>query len=90
MALTDKGEQIFESCGDYGETIDDAVNNNLQNFSLGSLHPLLAALGCIDPHTYNQITLEEWEINGKIWKAYIWKYYSKNACGRSAIDNSAI
>jgi len=71
MALTDKGEQIFESCGDYGETIDDAVNNNLQNFSLGSLHPLLAALGCIDPHTYNQITLEEWEINGKIWKAYI-------------------
>ncbi len=71
MALTDKGEQIFESCGDYGTTIEEAVSNNLQNFSSSSLHPLLAALGCIDPHTYDQITIEEWEINGKVWKAYI-------------------
>ena len=71
MALTDKGEEIYESCGDNGATIEEAVNNNFQNFSASSLHPLLAALGCIDPHTYDQITIEEWEINGKVWKAYI-------------------
>lgn len=45
MALTDKGEQISESCGDYGATIQEAVNNNLRNFSASSLHPLLAAFG---------------------------------------------
>lgn len=71
MARTDKGEDIYESCGDYGATIEEAVHNNFQNFSASSLHPLLAALGCIDPHTYDQITIEEWEINGKVWKAYI-------------------
>jgi hypothetical protein len=71
MVLTNKGEQIIESCGDYGATIEEAVNNNFINFSASSLHPLLAALGCVDPHTYDQITIEEWEINGKIWKAYI-------------------
>ncbi len=71
MAMTDKGEEIYESCGDYGATIEEAVNNNFKNFSAGSLYPLLAALGCIDPHTYDQITIEEWEINGKVWTAYI-------------------
>lgn len=71
MAMTDKGEEIYESCGDYGATIEEAVNNNFRNFSASSLHPLLAALGCIDPHAYDQITIEEWEINGKVWKAYI-------------------
>lgn len=71
MARTDRGEEIYESCGDYGTTIEQAVLNNFQNFSSSSLHPLLAALGCIDPHTYEQITIEEWEINGKVWKAYI-------------------
>jgi Family of unknown function (DUF6348) len=71
MARTDKGEEIYESCGDYGATIEEAVMNNFRNFSASSLHPLLVALGCIDPHSYNQITIEEWEINGKVWKAYI-------------------
>jgi len=71
MAMTNKGELIFESCGDYGATIEDAVSNNFQNFSSSSLHPLLAALGCVDPHTYDQITIEEWEINGNVWRAYI-------------------
>lgn len=71
MAMTDKGEEIYESCGDYGATIEEAIHNNFQNFSASSLHPLLAALGCIDSHTHDQITIEEWEVNGKVWKAYI-------------------
>ena len=71
MTLTDQGEQILECCGDYGTTIEEAVANNFQNFSGSTLHPLLAALGCVAPHTYDQVTMEEWEINGKIWKVYI-------------------
>lgn len=70
-AITDKGEGIYESCGDYGPTIEEAVKNNFGNFSASSLHPLLAAFGCVDPYTYDQITIEEWEINRKVWKAYI-------------------
>lgn len=71
MAETDRGEQIFESCGDYGSTIENALSNNFQNFSASSLHPILAALGSIDQHTCSQITIEEWEIKGEIWEAYI-------------------
>jgi hypothetical protein len=71
MVMTDKGEEIQESCGDYGTSIEEAIRNNFQNFSASSLHPLLAALGCIDPHIYDQITIEEWKINGKVWTAYI-------------------
>lgn len=71
MILTDNGEEIYESCGDFGETIEEAVGKNFKNFSLSTLHPLLAALGCLDPDTYEQINFEDWEINNSNWKAYI-------------------
>lgn len=77
MAKTDFGEEIYECCGDFGATIEEAVNNNFRNFSSSSLHPLLAALGCTVPHTYDQITFEEWEINGRIWKVYIGNFVPK-------------
>lgn len=79
MAVTDKGEEMYESFGDYGVTIEEAVNNNFQNFCAGSLHPLLAALGCSDEQTHNQITIEEWDINGKVWNAYIGNLVYKNS-----------
>lgn len=69
--LTGKGEEILESFGDLGATVEDAVRNNFWNFSAGSLHPLLAALGSSDLHAHDQVTIEEWKINGKIWEAYI-------------------
>lgn len=71
MALTDKGEQIIECCGDYGKTIEEASNRNFQNFSSGSLHPLLAAFKCKDPHVIDQVTVEEWTINEKSWEVFI-------------------
>ncbi len=71
MVLTGKGEQIIECCSDFGATIEETINRNFQNFSTGSLHPLLAVLGCNDPHTYDQITIEEWKINDISWTAYI-------------------
>ncbi len=71
MVVTNNGEKISESCGDFGETIEEAVAENFRNFSLGTLHPLLGALGCLDPVTYEQINFEDWEINNNNWKAYI-------------------
>jgi len=71
MAITGRGERIIESCGDVGETIEEAISHNFQNFSYSTLHPLLAALGCVDTLVYDQITLEEWEINDRFWNAYI-------------------
>ncbi len=70
-AVTNRGEEIVESCGDIADSVEKAIESNFQNFCDSSLHPMLAALDCFDPHTYEQITFEEWEINGKVWKVYI-------------------
>lgn len=71
MALTDLEECIIESVGDVGVTLEEAIERNFQNFTAGSFHPLLASLGCLDPHCYGQISVEEWEINGIMWKVYL-------------------
>jgi len=69
--VTDTGRRIFESFGDFGKDISTAINNNLSNFSLGVLHPMLAAFGCSLPGVLGQVDLEQWEINGRNWKACI-------------------
>ncbi|MGI4874033.1 MAG: DUF6348 family protein [Janthinobacterium lividum] len=69
--VTGKDEEIIECFGDYGETLKEALSKNLQNFAASSLHPILAALGCPDPHVYHQVTVEEWELDGKIWEVYM-------------------
>jgi hypothetical protein len=71
MILTASGEKIVESFGDLGVTVDDAVNKNLQNFSLSSLHPILAAFGCHDKETLSKVEVEEWVVNERTWKVYI-------------------
>jgi hypothetical protein len=71
MALSDKGEKIIECCGDYGSTIEEAIDRNFKNFCAGSLHPLLGAFGCLNPTVLDQITIEEWRINERTWKAHI-------------------
>jgi hypothetical protein len=71
MVETGKGYSIVESFGDVGATVEDAINKNFQNFSRGSLHPLLAAFGSADPETLRQVEVEEWVINERRWKAYL-------------------
>lgn len=71
MILTDNGERIIECFGDYGTTVDDAINKNFQNFSLSTLHPILAAFGCHDQETLRQVEVEEWVVNERTWKVYI-------------------
>lgn len=74
--VTEKGENIYDHCRDSGTSIQEAVTQNFNNFS-STLNPLLAALGSLDPYSYENTSIEEWEINGKIWEAYIGKPHVK-------------
>lgn len=71
MVVTDMGERIIECFGDFGTTIDEAINKNLQNFSLSSLHPILAAFGGKDIETLKHVEIEEWVVNGTTWRVYL-------------------
>ena len=71
MIITEKGEKIIECFGDWGSDVDAAIRNNLLSFKMGILHPLLATFGDSRPETLEQITLEEWEINGREWTIYM-------------------
>lgn len=74
--VTDQGEDLYDLCRDSGETIEEAVSANFKNF-VSTLNPLLAALGSLNPYSYENITIEEWQINGKTWEAFIGKPYVK-------------
>lgn len=78
MILTDKGERIIECFGDYGTTVDDAINKNFQNFSLSSLHPILATFGCVNQETMRQVDVEEWVVNERTWQVYIGNFVPKS------------
>jgi hypothetical protein len=71
MVVTDTGECIIESFGDWGKDLNTVINKNLLNFSMSSLHPILTAFGTTDIQTVQQVTIEEWEINGYNYTAYI-------------------
>jgi hypothetical protein len=71
MVVTETGERIIESFGDFGPTVDEAMNKNFQNFSLSSLHPILAAFGCHGQETMRQVEIEEWVVSERTWKVYI-------------------
>jgi hypothetical protein len=74
--VTDKGEDLYDLCRDSGETIEEAVSANFKNFA-STLNPLLAALGSLNPYSYKNISIEDWQINGKTWEAFIGKPYVK-------------
>ncbi len=75
--VTAKGEDIYELCRDSGLTIEEAVSQNFNNFS-STLNPLLVALGSLNPYSYENTTIEEWEIDGRIWEVYIGEPYIKS------------
>jgi len=86
MAIAEIGEKIIESFGDFGKDIESAISNNIHNFSSGTLHALLAAFGCRNPDVLDYITFEQWEIDGKVWEAYIGNLIPKtNAKNHAAI-----
>jgi len=87
MVISDYSENIIESFGDIGIDLEDAINKNFSNFSISSLHVILAAFGANDPEIIEQITIEEWTVNGKHWNAYIGNLLPKTN-SKTPLDSS--
>ncbi|MGC3944798.1 MAG: DUF6348 family protein [Chryseolinea sp.] len=81
MAATNRGEHIIECFGDFGSTLGDATTKNFRNFSLSSLHTILAAFGSRDHETLRQVEIEEWVLDGKTWKVYLGNLVPKTMAG---------
>lgn len=63
------GLVIIESCAGTGSTRDDATLNALKNFSIYSLHVLLAAVwNRIEP---SQVEIETWNVSGVSWQVVL-------------------
>ncbi|TGE25546.1 hypothetical protein E5K00_10270 [Hymenobacter aquaticus] len=75
-----KDQVLVESFGDIGETAEAALTNNLANFARNSLHVLLAALQSAEQD--EQVSVEDWHINGSRWQAYVGNYGIKAAKGQ--------
>jgi hypothetical protein len=72
LALADGEERpICESFAGFGKSRHAALGEALYNFSINSLHVLLAALWGVGEE---QVTIEEWEVAGARWRAYLGNY----------------
>lgn len=81
MVITNTGERIVECFGDFGVTVDDAINKNFQNFSLSALHPILVAFSGKNITSLKQVEFEEWEVNDSRWEVYIGNLVPKSMNG---------
>ncbi|SDL01058.1 hypothetical protein SAMN05421823_104137 [Catalinimonas alkaloidigena] len=72
------GNEYYESFGDIGKSIEESINNNLQNFSRSSLHVIIDALN----DTQEYVECETWEIGRNSFKAYIGKLLIKSVNDR--------
>ncbi len=87
MVISEDNQRIIESFGDIGIDVEEAINRNFTNFSMSSLHVILAAFGANHPEITEQITIEEWAINGKHWRAYIGNLLPKTN-SKTPLDSS--
>ena len=74
VLLGDK-KVIWESFAGIGKDELSATQNAFQSFVTNSLHVFLSAFWKIDD--VEQVGIEEWEIQGKLWKAYIGNFGCK-------------
>lgn len=73
--LLENKNVIGESFTGIGKDELSATQNAFHNFSMNSLPVLLSAFWQIEEN--EQIGIEEWEINGKLWKAFIGNFGCK-------------
>ncbi len=73
--LLDKNKVIWESFAGMGKDELSATQNAFQNFSTNSFHVLLSAFWEVEQN--EEIGIEEWEIQGKLWNVYIGNFGCK-------------
>jgi len=76
VSITVRERVIIECFGDVGDTAEEALANNLQNFARNSLHLIIGALQDIEQD--EQFDIEQWETNGFTWKVYTGNYGVKS------------
>lgn len=81
QALVGEGVLIEECFGGLGEG-EAALQDALANFSVNSLHVLLAALW--ERNDPEQVATEQWEVNGKRYTAYIGNFGTRSSAGAHA------
>jgi|GEM_PF-6536547 len=87
LTIAPNGYEILESFGDTGKDIETAITNNFNNFSSGTIHPLLSAFGYNGDEVDNYVTIENWEINNKKYIAHIGNITCKaNKTTNSGVD----
>ena len=70
----DNGQELFEAFGDVGVDLNNAIKNNLENFSRCTLHVLTGALN----DTVDHIERERWDISGDLYDVYIGDFNMKS------------
>jgi len=72
------GRMLVESFAGWGPSLPDAATRAFANFAVNSLHVLL---GAFFRKPDDQILVEEWEIAGARWKAFIGNLGINARCG---------
>ncbi len=73
--LLDKSKVIWESFAGVGKDELSAMQNAFQNFSANSFHVFLSAFWQVAEE--EEVGIEEWEIQGELWNAYIGNFGCK-------------
>lgn len=81
--LFEDGNELFESFGDYGNSLEESVKANLSNFTRNSFHVILSALQ--DKGNNSETSTETWVINNREWKAYIGNWGLKNSSDKDIV-----
>lgn len=69
------GMRLYESFGDFGRDVYEAINKNIENFSRSSLHVFIDAFN--DTNTY--CGKVEWQIRDNIFDVYVGSYNIKSS-----------
>ncbi len=69
----ENNNSLLEFFEDTGNSLNDCVQNNIENFMKSSFHVLLDAFN--DTNKYSDV--EEWDINGRQFTAYLGDYIVK-------------
>ena len=76
------GLELYEAFSDFGKSEREVINNNLTNFSRGTLHVMLDAFNDTEKYSDKEI----WTIQGQKWNVFIGDYNIKKASTVKSVE----